>query len=77
MLSVLTTPSKRRKMTSMCELLAISSDFPVTTQRSLIAFAEHGGHNGPHRDGWSITYYQGNDIQLIREARAAADSEWG
>ena len=39
-------------------------------------FAEHGGHSGPHRDGWGIAYYHGNDIQRIREPLAAADSDW-
>ena len=60
----------------MCELLAISSRFPVTTKLSLMRFAEHGGHSGPHQDGWGIAYYHGNDIQRIREPCAAADSDW-
>jgi len=60
----------------MCELLAISSRFPVTANFSLMKFAEHGGNTGPHRDGWGIAYYHGNDIQRIREHQAAANSDW-
>jgi len=60
----------------MCELLAISSRFPVTVNFSLMKFAEHGGHTGPHRDGWGVVFYEGNDVHRIREAQAAADSDW-
>ncbi len=60
----------------MCELLAISSHIPVMVRMSLMEFAEHGGHSGPHRDGWGIAYYEGNDAQLIREPQAAAESDW-
>jgi len=60
----------------MCELLAISSRFSVTANFSLMKFAEHGGHTGPHRDGWGVVFYEGNDVHRIREAQAAADSDW-
>lgn len=39
-------------------------------------FAEHGENTGPHRDGWGVVFYEGNDVHRIREARAAADSDW-
>ena len=60
----------------MCELLAISSDLAAEITLSLMTFAEHGGFTGPHRDGWGIAYYAGRDVRLIREAEAAADSDW-
>jgi len=60
----------------MCELFAMSAKRPATVSFSLMQFAEHGGHSGPHKDGWGIGYYAGRDIRLIKEAEAAADSEW-
>jgi glutamine amidotransferase len=60
----------------MCELLGLSSDAPATVNISLMRLAEHGGHSGPHRDGWGVAYYEGPDLRLIKEAAAAADSDW-
>jgi glutamine amidotransferase len=60
----------------MCELLGLSSDVPATVNLSLMRLAEHGGHTGPHRDGWGVAYYEGPDLRLIKEAVAAADSDW-
>lgn len=60
----------------MCELLGVSSDIPATVNLSLMKLAEHGGHTGPHRDGWGVAYYEGRDLRLIKEAAAAADSDW-
>ncbi|MDX1595294.1 MAG: class II glutamine amidotransferase [Gammaproteobacteria bacterium] len=58
----------------MCELLAMSSRLPARLTLSLDAFASHGGHAGPHRDGWGIAFLHDNDVQLVREARASSDS---
>ena len=60
----------------MCELLGLSSDAPATVNLSLMRLAEHGGHSGPHRDGWGVAYYEGPDLRLVKEAAAAADSDW-
>ena len=60
----------------MCELLGMSSNLPATVSFSLMKFAEHGGFSGPHSDGWGIAYYEGLDARLIKEAEAAADSDW-
>lgn len=60
----------------MCELFGMSGKWPATVNFSLMKFAEHGGHTGPHEDGWGIGYYAGRDVRLIKEAEAAADSEW-
>ncbi len=61
---------------ALCELLGLSSNLPATVNLSLMKLAEHGGFSGPHRDGWGVAYYEGADVQLIKEAEAAADSEW-
>jgi len=60
----------------MCELLGVSSSGMTTVNLSLMKLAEHGGFSGPHRDGWGVAYYEGADVRLIKEAEAAADSEW-
>ena len=60
----------------MCELLGMSSNLPATVNLSLMKLAEHGGFSGPHRDGWGVAYYEGPDVRLIKEAEAAASSDW-
>jgi glutamine amidotransferase len=54
----------------------MSSDRRATTRLSLMKLAEHGGLSGPHKDGFGVGYYEGLDVRLIREAEAAADSDW-
>ena len=60
----------------MCELLGMSSSRATTVNLSLMELARHGGFSAPHRDGWGVAYYEGTDIRLIKEAEAAADSDW-
>ena len=60
----------------MCELLRMSSNIPATLSLSLMKLAEHGGLSGPHKDGWGVAYYEGPDVRVIKEAEAAAESEW-
>lgn len=60
----------------MCELLGLSSNRMATVNLSLATLAEHGGRTGPHRDGWGVAWYEGPDVRLIKEAEAAADSDW-
>jgi predicted glutamine amidotransferase len=60
----------------MCELLGMSSNIPATLSLSLMKLAEHGGLSGPHKDGWGVAYYDGPDVRVIKEAAAAAESEW-
>ncbi len=52
----------------------MSSLAPATVNFSLEEFAKHGGLTGIHKDGWGIAFYEGNDIRLLREARAAGNS---
>jgi predicted glutamine amidotransferase len=60
----------------MCELLGMSSNLPATMNLSLTTLAEHGGSTGPHGDGWGVAYYEGADVRLIKDAEAAAGSDW-
>ncbi len=59
----------------MCELFAMSSRSPTDVRSSLEAFARHGGLEGPHKDGWGIGYYAGEDVRLVKDPEAAHDSE--
>ncbi len=58
----------------MCELLAVSSSQPAELTFSLRALASHGGAAGIAHDGWGVAFYQGADVALFREPKAAADS---
>lgn len=60
----------------MCELFAMSSRYPATVNLSLSELARHGGLTDHHKDGWGIAYYQGGDVQLVRDDQSAYDSQW-
>jgi predicted glutamine amidotransferase len=60
----------------MCELLGLTSSVPATVNLSLSALAEHGATAGTYADGWGVGYYEQQDVRLIKEAAAAANSEW-
>jgi predicted glutamine amidotransferase len=51
-------------------------DREATINLSLMQLAEHGGLSAPHKDGWGVAYYDGADVRLIKDAAAAADSDW-
>lgn len=57
----------------MCELFAMSAQFPTTVRLSLDELARHGGTSGP-RDGWGVAFAQEGDALVIREPGAASDS---
>ncbi|MEW8015005.1 MAG: class II glutamine amidotransferase, partial [Candidatus Sedimenticola endophacoides] len=59
----------------MCELFALSSRIPTTVGFTLERLARRGGIEGPHRDGWGVAFYEGADVFLLREPRAAAQSD--
>lgn len=61
---------------AMCELLGMSSNRLATLNLSLTKLAAHGGLTGSHKDGWGVGYYEGFDVRLIKEAEAAAGSDW-
>ncbi|MEA3276308.1 MAG: class II glutamine amidotransferase [Pseudomonadota bacterium] len=58
----------------MCELFAMSSRVPTTVGFSLERLARRGGGEGPHRDGWGVAFYEGRDAFILREPRAASES---
>ncbi|MBS3801103.1 MAG: class II glutamine amidotransferase [Thioalkalivibrio sp.] len=59
----------------MCELFAMSAAVPTAIGFRLERLARRGGLEGPHRDGWGVAAYEGRDAYLLREPRAAAESE--
>jgi predicted glutamine amidotransferase len=59
----------------MCELFALSSRAPTDVRASLETFARRGGLRGRHADGWGLAYYAGEDVRLVKDAEAAAQSE--
>ncbi len=60
----------------MCELFAMSTKLPADVNFSLTEFAKHGGETGPHKDGWGIAYYRDGDVNTVRQADSAANSDW-
>jgi glutamine amidotransferase len=60
----------------MCELFALSSLLPAKVSFSMAEFSQHGGLTGPHKDGWGITFYEENDVQIIRETIPAIRSDY-
>ncbi len=58
----------------MCELFAMSSRYPTSVGFSLETLARRGGHDGPHKDGWGVAYFEGHDVFLLRESSPASES---
>ena len=58
----------------MCELFAMSSRYPTSVGFSLETLARRGGHDGPHKDGWGVAYFEDHDVFLLRESSPAAES---
>jgi len=58
----------------VCELFAMSSRFPTSVGFSLETLARRGGHDGPHKDGWGVAYFEDHDVFLLRESSPAAES---
>lgn len=59
---------------TMCELFAMSSRYPTSVGFSLETLARRGGHDGPHKDGWGVAYFEDRDVFLLRESSPAAES---
>lgn len=60
---------------AVCELFAMSSRYPISVGFSLETLARRGGHNGPHKDGWGVAYFEERDVFLLREPSPAAESD--
>lgn len=58
----------------MCELLALSTSESAQLTFSLKTLASRGSAQGGVHDGWGVAFYQGVDVALFREPRAAGDS---
>lgn len=58
----------------MCELLALSTSASAQLTFSLQTLASRGSAKGGVHDGWGVAFYQGVDVALFREPRAAGDS---
>jgi predicted glutamine amidotransferase len=52
----------------------MSSRYPTTVGFSLETLARRGGHEGPHKDGWGVAYFEDHDVFLLRESSPAAES---
>jgi len=52
----------------------MSSRYPTSVGFSLETLARRGGHDGPHKDGWGVAYFEGHDVFLLRESSPAAES---
>lgn len=52
----------------------MSSRYPTTVGFSLETLARRGGHDGPHKDGWGVAYFEDHDVFLLRESSPAAES---
>jgi len=53
----------------------MSSRSPVEVRSSLEAFARHGGLEAPHKVGWGLAYYAGEDVRLTKDSEPASGSE--
>ncbi len=67
--------SLRIGVSAVCELFAMSSRYPITVGFSLETLAQRGGHNGPHKDGWGVAYFEQRDALLLREPSPASESD--
>ncbi len=54
--------------------MAMSALHSTNITHSLRKFSRHGGETDVHADGWGVAYYDGHDVNLLREPRAAAFS---
>jgi len=52
----------------------MSSRYPTSVGFSLETLARRGGHDGPHKDGWGVAYFEEHDVFLLRESSPAAES---
>ncbi len=53
----------------------MSSRYPTNVGFSLETLARRGGHDGPHKDGWGVAYFEDHDVFLLRESSPAAESD--
>lgn len=56
----------------MCQLLAITSRFPISPFPSLSGFFQRAGNTAAHTDGWGVAMYRNNELEIRSHASAAA-----
>ena len=59
----------------MCELLGMSANVPTDIVFSFTGLVQRGGHTGPHRDGWGITFYEGKGCRTFKDPDPSCHSE--
>lgn len=58
----------------MCELLGMSANVPTDICFSFTGLVQRGGRTGPHKDGWGITFYEGNGCRTFKDPQPSFDS---
>ncbi len=59
----------------MCELLGMSANVPTDICFSFAGLMQRGGKTGPHRDGWGISFYEGQGLREFRDPFPSCTSE--
>src|SRR5476649_662074 len=58
----------------MCELLGMSANVPTDICFSFSGLVQRGGGTGPHKDGWGITFYEGNGCRTFKDPQPSFNS---
>lgn len=58
----------------MCELLGMSANVPTDICFSFKGLAKRGGANGPHKDGWGMTFYEGKGCRTFKDPQPCSFS---
>lgn len=58
----------------MCELLGMSANVPTDICFSFTGLVQRGGLTGPHKDGWGITFYEGNGCRTFKDPKPSYNS---
>lgn len=58
----------------MCELLGMSANVPTDICFSFTGLVQRGGRTGPHKDGWGITFYEGNGCRTFKDPQPSFNS---
>ena len=64
----------RRSDPTMCQLLGMSANKPVSAAFSLGGFFLRGGGTDHHADGWGLGFYEGSQCRVLTDERPAARS---
>jgi predicted glutamine amidotransferase len=58
----------------VCELLGMSANVPTDICFSFSGLVQRGGATGPHKDGWGITFYEGNGCRTFKDPMPSFNS---